>query len=193
MFERDRDFLLDMEHKTGMKLEKVQDVSYLYDTLNVERIHNLPLPDWYSPDVLAHLKEYAFKFLNDFTATPYMLQVKAGPFLTEVMENMLAVQNRDINMQPIWIYSGHDSTLVNIMKGLHIYTGQLKDIPNYGAGLIMELHQIKNQHFVEVFRFDFTLMLTVTSALSCRSFTYQEQGTMSHMRSKLQTVRNRVA
>lgn len=60
--------------------------------------------------------------------------------LSEIVDHMdkkrLTLLDPD---RSIFIYSGHDVTLVNVMSALDI-VDQTSSIPDYGASLVMELH-----------------------------------------------------
>lgn len=61
--------------------------------------------------------------------------------MTDILDKMLLKQNN--KLQPnrsLYIYSGHDVTLVNTMRALDI-VAQTSRKPDYGSALYFELHQ----------------------------------------------------
>lgn len=67
-----------------------------------------------------------------------MTRIRGGPLLTDIVEQMEQKENKNLTRN-IAIYSGHDSTLANLMKALDVID-QTTVIPNYGATLALELH-----------------------------------------------------
>lgn len=89
--------------------------------------------------------------------TREMQKIKAGPFLQKMLNEWQAKVNSTLkpNKRKLFIYTGHDSTIVNIMHALKIWQRQM---PRYSAIIMFELHRNKDtgQYYVEVcasFRF----------------------------------------
>lgn len=81
-----------------------------------------------------------------------MKKVKGGPFVTELLETMREKANRILSPdRNIYVYSGHDTTLVNIIRALEIYD-QTDPLPNFGSSLNFELHKRNdfNEHEIKV-------------------------------------------
>ncbi|XP_061395192.1 prostatic acid phosphatase-like [Musca vetustissima] len=126
----------------------------------------LELPEWtkqYFPDKLQYLAEKSYIY-NAYTRE--MQKIKAGPFLTKMFNEM---KNKSQNaLKPdgrkMFIYNGHDSTVVNIMQALQIWKRQL---PRYSSMTMFELHKNKEsgKYYVEIYfrnnPKDYQLPLTV--------------------------------
>lgn len=99
------------------------------------------LPEWTDnvfPDKLLPIAKYNLALLTEFS---YMKKIKGGPFITEIVDLM----HKKItgNLSPnrnVFIYSGHDTSLVNIMRALEIID-QTSELPDFGSTLAFELHQ----------------------------------------------------
>lgn len=75
-----------------------------------------------------------------FTETPFMKKVKGGALLTEILDHMTSKRSRTLTPnRSIFIYSGHDVTLVNLMRALGIID-QTAMKPDFGSALVLELH-----------------------------------------------------
>lgn len=116
------------------------DVELVYNTLKSESEAGLPLPDWAEnihPERLEPLAERSYVL---FTETNLMKKVKGGAFLTEIHTNMIDKRRRNLNPdRKIFLYSGHDVTLVNVMNSLGILD-QTAKLPEYSSALVFELH-----------------------------------------------------
>lgn len=87
------------------------------------------------------------------TETPYMMKVKGGALLTEMVDIM--AKKRGGTLAPdrsIFAYSAHDVTLVNLMRALDIIN-QTSKKPDYASALVFEMHyndKLKNDFEVKV-------------------------------------------
>ncbi|XP_059227035.1 venom acid phosphatase Acph-1 [Stomoxys calcitrans] len=137
---------------TGMNITEPEDINSLYLTLLAEEEYGLQLPDWtkeYYPEKLQFLAEQALIY-NIYTRE--MQKIKAGPFLTKMFTEM---KNKASNTlapkeRKMYIYTGHDSTVVNIMHALKVWKRQL---PRYSAMLLVETHKNKEtgEYYVELY------------------------------------------
>lgn len=129
-----------LSKNTGLNVSTILDVEKLYNTLDVERENGKALPDWTEsifPEKMLSITERSYSL---FTETPLMKKVKGGPLFTEILDNM--IKKRDGLLSPnrsIFIYSGHDVTLVNLMNAIGVLEDTSKK-PDYAAALVLELH-----------------------------------------------------
>ncbi|XP_044765865.1 prostatic acid phosphatase [Coccinella septempunctata] len=123
------------EH-TGINVDTIRKVEELYNTLEIEELHNFTLPGWTEKVFPAKMKHLAVLSLASFTETDFMKKMKGGPFLKKILEDM-EIASTNANFTKLFLYSGHDITLVNILRTLG-FTDILK--PNFAAYFIVELH-----------------------------------------------------
>lgn len=125
---------------TGLNISRVLDVELLYNTLDVEKESGLELPDWTEqifPDRMLAPTERSYSL---FTETPYMKKIKGGALFTDILDKMIKKRNGLLSPnRSIFIYSGHDVTLVNIMNAMGILDETSRK-PDYAATLVIELH-----------------------------------------------------
>jgi len=119
-------------------------VELLYGTLKTEEEANLVLPDWTEniyPEEIRPLAERSYML---FTETNLMKRIKGGAFLTDILNKMQNKRKRNLNPdRKIFLYSGHDVTLVNVMNSLGILD-QTTKLPEYASALAFELHHSKS-------------------------------------------------
>ncbi|KAJ9599296.1 hypothetical protein L9F63_010224, partial [Diploptera punctata] len=137
---------------TGGTFEDPYDVMSLYSTLKAEEGFNLTLPEWTRgiyPEKLLPLTIFSFT-LNVYNTD--MQKVKAGPLVKKLLNDGKA--KAEGTLQPegrkMYIYSGHDSTIVNLLSALQVWDPQ---IPDYGIMVLIELHHNKSsdQHYIKLF------------------------------------------
>lgn len=133
--------LLEMLSKnTGKDMTTITDVELLYNTLLIEHEANLVLPDWTEDVFPDKMIIFAKRSLALFTETQFMKRIRGGVLVAEIIENM--VKKRINILRPnrsIFVYSGHDVTLVNLMRAMGI-SSDTSEKPDYGATLVFELH-----------------------------------------------------
>lgn len=139
-----------LTEKSGMNITTPDDVQSLYSTMLAETMYNLTLPDWayeVYPDKLALITAYSF-VLNGYNDE--LKRIKGGPLLKKILHGSLAKANnsqshKDIKM---YSYSGHDSTVSNLLLALKVWDEQ---VPNYNILALIELHEIDGVYGFKVF------------------------------------------
>lgn len=101
---------------------------------------NLTLPEWtkdYYPDKLIPLTLYDFQ-LNVYNDD--LKKLKGGPFLKKIVSDMLAKKNNNLEPEErkMFMYVGHDSTIVTLMDLMHVWNNQM---PHYNIMVMIELHE----------------------------------------------------
>ncbi|XP_030388050.1 venom acid phosphatase Acph-1 isoform X1 [Scaptodrosophila lebanonensis] len=142
----------ELEAHTGLSFKEPEDVQSLYLTLLAEQEWGLELPEWtkeYFPEKMQFLTEQSYVY-NVYT--PEMQKIKAGPFLRKMFDEMQQKRNSTIKPEKrkLFIYTGHDSTVVNILSALNIWERQL---PRYSVMALFELHKNKEtgDYWIEIY------------------------------------------
>ncbi|XP_055528678.1 prostatic acid phosphatase-like [Wyeomyia smithii] len=125
---------------TGMDVKTPDDVQSLYSTLKAESEFGLPLPEWtleYYPTKLLPLTRLSY-ILNVYNNE--LIKLKGGPFLKKTISEWDAVIADEFNPRnkKMFVYAGHDSTVVNILSAFNVWQEQL---PNYAIMALFELHK----------------------------------------------------
>ncbi|KAK7580589.1 hypothetical protein V9T40_001218 [Parthenolecanium corni] len=121
-------------------------IDQVHDALLVESLNNFTLPQWTHkvfPHPLRELSAFSF-FLPTYTHE--MRRLKAGPFLGRVLEDMRKKIDGNFN-QTLHIYSGHDSTIANVLSALGQYNFQL---PPYSSSVLFELREKDDNYFITI-------------------------------------------
>ncbi|XP_031340436.1 lysosomal acid phosphatase-like isoform X2 [Photinus pyralis] len=129
----------------GRPVHNLRGLQDIYDTLHVEDLHNLTLPNWTKkvyPDQLRKLASYEFTLS---TNTTQMARLKTGLLFNEIYHN---INDASFNSKPAMrMYSGHDTTLANLLNTLQIFDPHS---PPYGAALLFELRSKSDELYVNV-------------------------------------------
>lgn len=140
IYEKNSALFRTLSQSTGKNISTVHDVELLYNTLEIEKLAGLELPDWTEgifPDKMLPL---AVRSLALLTEIPLMKKIKGGAIVGELLDN--AIRRRTGILSPernIFIYSGHDVTLVNLMRALDVIR-QTPGKPDFSAAIVFELH-----------------------------------------------------
>lgn len=128
------------ERLSGKKLDSLMDIAYLWDTIACERASGHPLPEW-TDEVYNVLLPYSNGLLRHLLYTPYMLKEKSGPLINEIRNFFLVGEERK---DPMFnIYSGHDLTLLALIKAFAI-SDQFPEVLTYTSALAFELYTGKS-------------------------------------------------
>lgn len=120
-------------------MTNVREGLFLWDTLSIGKSNNLTLPAWTDAVFPDRLRVIAERGLAVTLETPHMKLVKGSPLINRIFDQMLNKQNGEVPNRSIYVYSGHDSTLLSVMELLNL-TNQTTGIPDYAATLAFELH-----------------------------------------------------
>lgn len=124
---------------TGLNITTPDDVQSLYSTLKSEQEFGLKLPEWaqeYYPHKLQELTDFSY-ILNVYNDE--LKKFKGGPFLKKTLKEWKDVTgNNTKDLKKIYIYVGHDSSVVNVLSAFNVWQPQY---PDYGTMAIFELYE----------------------------------------------------
>ncbi|XP_076049446.1 prostatic acid phosphatase-like [Oratosquilla oratoria] len=107
-----------LTEKSGNNITTIEEVDYLYDTLHIEMIYNLTLPDWTTKvlDKMKELSDFSFELV---AYTKEMKRLRAGPLIKEIQEHMhqKAGWGHYLNARMYCYTSAHDTTVAQLLQG----------------------------------------------------------------------------
>lgn len=123
---------------TGLKIETPDDVQSLYSTLKAEKEFGLTLPEWtekYYPEQLQNLTDFSYILgvYND-----ELKRIKGGPFLKKTLGEWKTAAAKGPGTKKIYIYAGHDFTVVNLLSAFNVWRPQF---PDYAIMGVFELYE----------------------------------------------------
>ncbi|GJQ66093.1 hypothetical protein Trydic_g5771 [Trypoxylus dichotomus] len=128
-----------LSQHTGDTIQSILAVEFLYNTLEIEYLNNLTLPEWTKMVFPNKMKNLAALSLAMFTKTDFMKRMHGGALVKEIIDNIK--RKRAGILKPnrkIFLYSGHDLTVVSLMRILGF--GELLK-PEFGAAIFIEHHK----------------------------------------------------
>lgn len=107
----------------------------LFDTLLIERMHNLELPTWVDDYVYAQLNDIFTKTFLFSSLTRKIQRLRTGLLLKDIAAHL---QQPNFGNRKLYIYSTHDTQLVVFLNALGVYNDLA---PPFGASVMLEVHQ----------------------------------------------------
>ncbi|XP_063699603.1 venom acid phosphatase Acph-1-like isoform X2 [Culicoides brevitarsis] len=140
IIERSQTLFEELHNITGNNFKTPDDIQDLYSTLKAEHEFGLVLPEFirdYFPHRLQELTDlsYIVNVYND-----ELKKIKGGPFLKKTLNEwkLRAANNTDV--KKMYLYVGHDATVVNVMSAFNVWAPQF---PDYATTGVFELYQNK--------------------------------------------------
>lgn len=168
-----KDFIAELEQKSGQKLTTLRQLDYLYETIATEMSFDdpKPAPHWITQlgnNTLDRLKQFQLNAFKWDWSSRTVQRLRAGLLLQELISNMKNAANGRTEIKKVYSYSTHDTLIVAVLQALDLYSGTP---PSYGSSLLFELHRIDNKYFVHLFYANVTPVLTYSQLglRNCRS------------------------
>lgn len=124
---------------SGATITGFETLEYVYNTLFIENVNNLTLPDWTKsvfPDKLQPVAAFSFAIP---CYTVELARLKTGPFFDELQKNIFNVTDsikHQKHPRKVWMYSGHDTTIANILQALKLFEYHN---PPYSSTILFEV------------------------------------------------------
>lgn len=133
---------------SGMEIPELgfSKAGLIYESFFIEQSNGLELPSWahdYYPQPLTDINNYESTLPAN---NQDLKRLKCGPFLKEILDHFDQKINGSLTKK-MWQYSGHDTTVANLMQCLNVYDNE---VPPYASALILELHKQRRQYHVRV-------------------------------------------
>lgn len=126
---------------SGKNIRDIQELEYLYNTLFIENLYKFPLPQWTKEVFPGKLLPWAQLSFKIYCYTPTLQRLKVGLLLNEILSRFVNKTQGVLDPnRKMWIYSGHDTTIANLLMALGAFDSHC---PPYTAMILMELRRSK--------------------------------------------------
>nr|XP_033818301.1 testicular acid phosphatase homolog [Geotrypetes seraphini] len=137
-----KDFINQMANHTGYSMEEgmLRKIWKVYDTLHCQKMHNLSLPEWATPDTLRTLEEistFEIRSHVNLHKVNEKARLTGGILVDAVLRNFTEVLQRSLPLKMI-MYSVHDTTIIALHGALKVYN---EKHPSYAACHIFEFYR----------------------------------------------------
>jgi len=139
IYKENRELFEYISKNSGENITDIVHLDYVFDTLLIESIYGMELPDW-TKKVYPGGK---FKELRDlsFTVDTFnheMKRLKGGPFVKEMVEHFdsVATHTMEPSNRKMFMYSAHDTTVAPVLHTLGVFN---MIAPPYASMVVVEL------------------------------------------------------
>lgn len=133
---------------TGSQIYSLQELEYLYNTLYIESLYGLKLPNWTRevfPDKMRPWAHFSFR-INCYTT--HLQRLKMGLLVNDIFTRLISKSKGSlIPDRKMWIYSAHDTTVANILMSLGAFDDHS---PPYTSLIIFELSVKNGVYYISV-------------------------------------------
>jgi len=135
-----------LEKNTGLKSIAIESIWVVYDTLFVEKSHNLTMPKWLNATIWNQMERVAlFDFKYRFTGNDEFSRLSGGSLIGLIRSGMINMSKNKKDAFKLNVYSAHDTTVLALLGSLGLYNGTT--IP-YATTVLVELYEIDQGKFV---------------------------------------------
>jgi lysosomal acid phosphatase/prostatic aicd phosphatase len=182
-------FIDQVKNWTGYSKVTFADFYTLSDLITIQHAHN----QLHIPQVIEHFDEITA--LGDLTFYERLSPAVVGnlggtPLLQQVLFNMRQFMDNK-SQQKFIHFSGHDSTLQNVLSALQLNSQNkdLQELPRYGTALLFELHRsTEGEYSVQVHYkrgYNGTVKSYPLTSLDCKDVSCNFQSFESGLKSKV--------
>ncbi|XP_055948379.1 lysosomal acid phosphatase-like [Argiope bruennichi] len=140
IFQKHKKILDFISDQVGYNVSRGNSAFRLHDTLLIETIHNISIPEW-AEQYWNEIGEVADAIYRSFFSSFTILRLRTGPLFEKIIENMERKINGSNPGMKVQVFSSHDNNLGAVLLALN-FTNIPR--PPYSATLILELHRMEN-------------------------------------------------
>lgn len=135
---KDRPVLDELSKITGRPLKTVLQVGLFADMIKTQMYICPDTPQWAIDAYYSTLMKYIGGMFRLFHGTQEMIKIRGGPLLTEIVNNMVAVNENHVSGRNFLIYSAHDMTVLSLAYVLGVQS-QIPAMPHYSDTFMVDL------------------------------------------------------
>lgn len=121
---------------TGENVRSPEEVFDIFGTLTAEKDYGLDLPEWTKSVFPEKMGELSAKRFIVNTYTNELRRLSGGRLLKKILESSKSKIETKKDHPKLIAYSGHDSTVVNVLRALGVWEEQ---VPSYNIMAMFEL------------------------------------------------------
>ncbi|KAK0419578.1 hypothetical protein QR680_014214 [Steinernema hermaphroditum] len=140
-------FIDELTARTGWNMSDLFTLEEFYDTVWIEKLYNLTIPDWITDEKFQKLKsilDIAIDYIYGNAEFGHeenveLIRITGGVLLAEMLQNAHKAIENSTEVK-YFAYSAHDSTINALLRALGAKKAVVKErIPDYASLLVLEL------------------------------------------------------
>lgn len=137
-FEEDAEEIEILSGHMGLSVRSVMALYYIGDFVKTNLFLGDSIPEWALEAYNTFLPKYMKRYFQMCHETDFMVRVRGGPVITQIIENMEAYASGAKEARNILIFSAHDMTVESLIRVLGV-RDQTPELVNYADTVLIEL------------------------------------------------------
>lgn len=145
---KNKELFTEISKSSGSNITHLGELFQIYNIMRIEFENGRILPEWMKAIYPSKVKALALTTYDYFVKTEFMKLIRSGPLITQILTDMEQKLNKTLDPDyKMTLYSTSDITLLSLLKTL----GADENLdPEYGATIMIELHNLEGKLFVKV-------------------------------------------
>ncbi|XP_063922293.1 prostatic acid phosphatase-like isoform X2 [Zophobas morio] len=156
---KNHDLYAYLTKNSGTLIASLESLEYLYNTMFIETLYNLTLPDWARVVYPSKLKPWADLSFATPCWTQDLARLKTGPLFHEIVEHFTNATKNVTGFLKFRAYSAHDITIANVLNTMGAF--QVHG-PPYASTIMLELRRGAGE-YVNIFYKNSSIVQNITA------------------------------
>ncbi|KAJ8982217.1 hypothetical protein NQ317_013519 [Molorchus minor] len=144
-FKQYSDLFQYLSEHSGDPITNFEQMRKLYDTLFVQNLNNMTLPNWTKAVFPKPLQEICDFSWTTYTDVPELARLKSGPLINHITTHFENITSGMQDIPKFVMLSAHDDTISNLLNALRVFDGKW---PPYSTTVIFELRRDAKRIFL---------------------------------------------
>lgn len=144
---------------SGDNITTLEELMDLYDTLYIENLYNLTLPEWTESLLNEEMREVCSTAWSTYAYTQDLARLRSGPLINLILNHFEEAKNEVQDSPKFLMLSGHDSTVAPLLTALRVFDNKW---PNYASSVLFELREGQSNDYVNIFYRNPTEVVNIT-------------------------------
>lgn len=134
----DKEQIAELSGHLGVPMTNIQYLYYIGDFVKTNLLLGDYVPEWALTAYNTFLQKYIKRYFQLAHETDFMVNVRGGPVMTQIIENMEAQIAGSAAARNFMIYSAHDMTVESLVRVLGVRS-QIPELVSYADTVLIEL------------------------------------------------------
>ncbi|CAG9821600.1 unnamed protein product [Phaedon cochleariae] len=147
IFKKNSELFEYLSVNSGNNISDFNSYTNLWNTLYIEALYNLTLPEWTKDVFPDKMRALAYESWRSFTYTTEMALFKSGPLIDQITTHFEYIVANTTSSPKLLMLSAHDSTIAFLLNSLNLFEDHW---PEYASAVILELRKAEGHQYVNI-------------------------------------------